>query len=881
MSMVLSLADCVGRAPEVGGKAAGLAALIAEGLPVPSGFCVTTDAYRTAVRAGNLTDRIQQLVGEANFATDNTATSRAVADLFAELELPAEIADPIRKAYAALGDDVHVAVRSSATAEDQADASFAGQQDTYLYVRGADAVVEHVVRCWASLFSPQAIGYRSRFGVDTEDLAMAVVVQTMVPADAAGVMMTLNPMSGDRSRIFIEATYGLGEGVVRGDVGADRFELDKDSLHVVEHDIATKAQAYRYVEAAQAVQLVDVSSDDQRKPCLSEEEVRAVGRLGAAIERAFGHPVDVEWAVAPGPSGKPEVYLLQARPETVWSQREPAPAQQLHADHGTASFDPFDDWDPLHTWSDPNTNWTRTNIGEAMPGVMTPLGWTLWSCAEGVFRDVMGNIGVLTREERAVPLQRHQWLMRSFYGRIAWQVDFFGMVGDRMPGTSAEQVTTSLLGRAAEGMVSRPTRRFYPKVAVGFPRVAATAVRKARRVTHETKVWHANVIRRAPDMNLDEARRTIGESREVFARILAAHGHLVFAVIQPLHDQLEAVVRRAGVGDSGTLSGTGGAEVTGLVNDMWEASRGRLTLHEILVRHGYHGPEEGEVSSRVWREDPTPLERMLEVYSARPEADSPSSRDAAMRHRRAEMIQDVLAALPRLRRPMARLVIELAARYIPMRGTCKEGMLQSIDACRAAARRAGKLLVQDGLLDDAEDVFFLTVDELAGTLPGDARELVARRRERHAAYRGLTIPGDWRGMPEPTSVADAQATAAATVAGLETIAGIGVSHGVVEGRARVVTSADFAEVTPGEVLVAPTTDPSWASIMFVSSALVVDIGGALSHAAVVARELGLPCVVNTRHGTAAIRSGDLVRVDGKSGIVEILERGADSGAVSA
>ena len=254
-------------------------------------------------------------------------------------------------------------------------------------------------------------------------------------------------------------------------------------------------------------------------------------------------------------------------------------------------------------------------------------------------------------------------------------------------------------------------------------------------------------------------------------------------------------------------------------------------------------------------------------------------REAAAELRMAEAVRDLLAALPRWHRPGARLVVALAGRCMPMRGVCKEAMLRSVDACRASARRAGQLLVEDGVLGDVDDVFFLTVDELGGRLPDDARELVTRRRERHAAYAELSIPGDWRGMPEATPMATAKADEAAAVAGRESVTGVGVSRGVVEGRARVVQHADFAEVAPGEVLVAPTTDPSWASIMFVSSALVVDIGGALSHAAVVARELGIPCVVNTRDGTAAICTGDLVKVDGDSGSVEIVERApAEEGA---
>lgn len=873
MNPTLSLADCLDRGPEVGGKATGLAALIARGFPVPPGFCVTTDAYREAVREGGLEDRIAELVKSADYHDDNTLMSARIGELFASLTLPERVETAIRAAYEQLGDDVHVAVRSSATAEDLADASFAGQQDTYLYVRGADEVVAHVVRCWASLFSATAIGYRSRFEVDLTDLAMAVVVQQMVPAEAAGVMMTLHPVNGDRSRIYVEASYGLGEGVVRGDVGVDRFEVEKGALRIVDREIGEKPQAHRFVETDGEVRLVDVPAGAAGSPCLADDEVHALARLGERIEDAFGAPMDVEWAIAETAPGTRELFMLQARPETVWSQREQA-AANAPAAQAPGAVDPFDDWDPLHTWSDGVPNWTTTNIGEAMPGVMTPLGWTLWSCGEGVFRRVIYNMGVLTDEEREVPRRPHEWNMRPFYGRIAWQVDFFAIVGDRMPGTSAEDAARSLLGRVPDGIVSSPTKRFYPRIARRMPRTALTAPRETRQVAHDTGAWYRRTIQALPGMDLRQAQRVVVEAQERFDRVLTAQGHVTFGCIQPLYEIVEALVRRTGVGDAGVLSGSGGAEVR-MLEDLWSASRGELELDELLLRHGYHGPQEGEVSSRPWREDPAPLQRILAEYATRDDADSPFARDAAAQQKYERTVAELLAALPRWQRPAVRRILALAARVIPLRGVAKQGMLQSIDACRAAARRIGALLAQDGTLDDAEDVFFLTVDELAGALPADVKDLVRRRRERRSHYENLVIPSDWRGMPEAVHVDEADAAAASSGEGVTTVSGIGVSQGVVTGRARVVLRADFGEVAQGDVLVAPTTDPSWASIMFISSALVVDIGGALSHAAVVARELSLPCVVNTRNGTSAIRTGDLVRVDGGAGTVEILERATD------
>lgn len=314
-----------------------------------------------------------------------------------------------------------------------------------------------------------------------------------------------------------------------------------------------------------------------------------------------------------------------------------------------------------------------------------------------------------------------------------------------------------------------------------------------------------------------------------------------------------------------------------MLTDMWLVSRDKLDLAEFLLRHGYHGPGEGEASSRSWREDPTPLTRILEGYRSYDEDSSPAARDAAAHANYRQMVDEVVAAVPAWQRPAVRGLLAAAGRFIPQRGVPKRGMLQSVDVCRGVARRMGALLAADGVLTDPEDVFYLTTSELtAGALPADVKDLVGRRRERRALYATLVIPSEWRGMPVPSRAVDAESEIRQSVQGQDTVSGIGVSPGVVEGVARVVLDADFGEVDDGEILVSPTTDPSWASIMFVSAALVVDIGGALSHAAVVARELGLPCVVNTQVGTSVIRTGDRIRVDGARGTVEILERAPET-----
>ncbi|HTK66980.1 MAG TPA: PEP-utilizing enzyme [Pseudonocardia sp.] len=523
--------------------------------------------------------------------------------------------------------------------------------------------------------------------------------------------------------------------------------------------------------------------------------------------------------------------------------------------------------DPLHEGSPPELHWTTTNVGEAMPGVLTPLSWSVWRPVGRALPDFGHSIGALTAAERDRMSTPDGQPMRIFFGRAAFGLEYFALLGDRLPGTTGPRAAESLLGHMPDGLVYRPTTRRYPVVACRFPMVFSRVPARVRAAHAETATWYRESLDAIPTLDRDGATRLLLDARERLVRLVTLQLTAVAAGLQPVYDALEKLVAEAGVGDVATLSGAGGAEMVGLVGDLWKVSRGLLDIETVVREHGFHGPLEGELSSLVWREDPSPLHRLVCEYARRDERADPVLREQARAREAARMRPELLAALPRSRRPVARVVLALAARRLPLRGVVKESLLQAFDVARAAARHLGAHLAAAGVLAEPGDVFFLTVDELSD-LPGDLRELVATRKQRREAYRGIDIPADWRGSPEPAAREPGRLDGGAV------LTGIGVSAGTVEGVVRVVVDPS-EELEPDEILVAPTTDPSWSSIMFVSRALVVDIGGVLSHAAVVARELGLPCVVNTRTGTRTLRSGDRVRVDGSAGTVEILERAPD------
>lgn len=323
------LDECTPECAElVGGKALGLGHLTRGEMQVPPGFVVSTAAYRRFLEKTGLADEIDRIVNSATTLKQQQDASEKIEALFDEAHPDGSIAREITSSYERLeidGEPAPVAVRSSATAEDTADASFAGQQETYLWIQGLEDVSHHVTRCWASLFTPQAIAYRARLGILSKEVAMGVVVQAMVPAEAAGVMITLDPVTGDSSQLSIEAAHGIGHAVVSGEVNPDRYAVDKVTLEVRSKTIVAKQIAYRFDPEIGSVRSIPVPEEEQTAECVTDAEVAELAKLGKRMEHLLGDPQDIEWAIGPGKSGSRELFLLQARPETVWSQRQRAP----------------------------------------------------------------------------------------------------------------------------------------------------------------------------------------------------------------------------------------------------------------------------------------------------------------------------------------------------------------------------------------------------------------------------------------------------------------------------------------------------------------------------------------------------------------------------
>jgi pyruvate, water dikinase len=529
---------------------------------------------------------------------------------------------------------------------------------------------------------------------------------------------------------------------------------------------------------------------------------------------------------------------------------------------------PSDDpeFDPGQHTSHDHTMWTRTNIGEAVPGVATPLGWSVWGPAmELGLRKGFHDFGVLNRAGTRMPRDERDCVVTTFFGRPALRADFFFEMADRLPGTNGAQAAEQLFAAAPRAIESRSRRRYYPFVAARMPLVCLRAPGQMRRARTEVEEWWRGEISRIDSAGREEACRTFADAAERFRASAYLHIMAVFAVVQPIHDQLQRLIDESGSGSS-LQSGRGDHEEAAMLRDLWSCSRGGIDLDEFVTRYGYHGPREGEMAAHMWREDRGPLESVLSGYRSLGEDAGPASREATLDAARSRDERELLSSLAPARRAQARAVIALARRFLALRGVGKVSLLQSLDVCRASARRLGASLAADGILEDPEDVFFLTAAEIGAAKWDLAQEKVRFRRARHREYEALELPPAWQGMPIPEPVTKGPEDTSL-------IAGIGVSSGVVEGTARVVVDPSEVEMEQDDILVARTTDPSWAAVMYMSSGLVIDIGGTLSHAAVVARELGIPCVVDTGAATKLLRTGDRCRIDGDTGRVEILERG--------
>lgn len=530
-----------------------------------------------------------------------------------------------------------------------------------------------------------------------------------------------------------------------------------------------------------------------------------------------------------------------------------------------------DRWiDPTHETSEPDRYWSTVNGREAIPLVMTAMDWTFWKKSlELAAMRAWCDLGIVAPAEVVFVDDPNQRVTGSFFGRQAVNIDRVRWLMGCLPGTTGDDVERDIFGVVRPGVVDPPRKVSKLSMARGFPR----ALRNQSTDAHRLRAAHHRWWRQSlddPSSSGSTAKRLLGARRRFED---AQHVHIRGrSLLQGLRSQVQLLA--AGVGREGLLgvltSGMGEMEETAVVDDLWRVAHSELTLPDFLRAHGFHGHGEGNLSGRSWREQPEQVERLLAGYAAVSPEERPRRRSAAAQVARAAAETELLGAVPPLKRRLAAWMLRTTVGLTRDLEVSKAGFLLAIDAGRAACRDLGEELAKNGTLADPDDVLHLTVDEAAGALPSDVRVLVEYRRERHTHHCTVAPDDSWTGNPQAKTLS---ARPDGPDLRPDRLDGVGGSPGVAVGPARVVTdSVADAPPGPGEVLVCSMTDPSWAPMFLLAAAVVTDIGGPASHGAIVACELGVPCVANTRTGTAVITTGDLLRVDGDAGVVEILER---------
>ncbi|GHD93026.1 rifamycin-inactivating phosphotransferase [Streptomyces naganishii] len=859
------------RAAAVGGKGANLARLsgIAD-VSVPSGFCVTTDAFhRIIARTPSIDDRLDRLsrldVDERDAIRTLSAEIRRTIE---DTAVPDDLAAQITSALARHGDRAAYAVRSSATAEDLPTASFAGQQDTYLNVVGPESVLRHISRCWASLFTERAVVYRRRNGIGHRTVSMAVVVQRMVLPRAAGILFTADPVTGDRRTATVDAGFGLGEALVSGLVNPDVFRV-RDG-EVVAETIAAKRRAVHALPGG-GTREVALDSRRQEQPALTHEQaVRLVG-LGRRIEAHFGRPQDIEWCLADD-----GFHIVQSRPITTLF---PVPER--------------DDTD----------NHVYVSVGhqQMMTDAMKPLGLSMWQRTAMVpMHAAGGRLFVDVTRRLASPagraalldlLGRSEPLVRDALETVLDRGDFVPSLPDAGPagppagGAPAPietdpAIVTALIERsqASVAALGRDIRTksgpelfdFLPTAFEEHKRVLSDPLNIQAIMAGMEATWWLN----------DKLHEWLGEKNAADALTLSAPGNItsqmgldLLEVADAIRPHPEVVAFLRGVEDGG--SRYEGSPSEGFLDELAKRAGGaeaREAIEGYLDRYGMRCAGEIDITRPRWRERPTTLVPAIldNVRNFGPGAAQrrfEQGRQAALKKE-----QDVLSRLRALpdgerKADETKRMIDRVRTFIGYREYPKYDIVSRYFLYKQALFAEAERLVRAGVLGEKEDVCYLTLQELADAVRSkkvDGR-LIQQRKDAFRSHRALTPPRVLTSDGECLNGAYRRDDVPA-----DALTGLSVSAGTVEGRARVVLDIARAQLETGDILVTVCTDPSWSPLFVGIAGLVTEVGGLMTHGAVIAREYGLPAVVGVEQATRRIRDGQRIRVHGTDGYVEIL-----------
>jgi rifampicin phosphotransferase len=850
----------------VGGKGAHLGELSRiEGVSVPGGFCVTTAAFgRIMSRAPSLDVPLDALSGVK--PDDREAIRALSADIRRIIEgvaVPGDLAAAITRPFARLGEQAAYAVRSSATAEDLSTASFAGQHDTYLNVVGPTAILQHVSRCWASLFTERAVTYRLRNGFDHRKVHMAVVVQRMVFPQAAGVLFTADPVTGSRKVASVEATFGLGEALVSGLVNADVYKVRDDE--VVARAVGTKCLVLHAAPAG-GTQEHAVDLERQDEPALTDAQVVRLAQIGRRIEAHFGHPQDIEWCLVDD-----DLQVVQTRPITTLF---PIPSPGDRENH------------------------VYVSVGhqQMMTDPMKPLGISIWQLTAGApMHEAGGRLFVDVTRALASPasraglvagLRKSDPLIGDALQTLVDRGDFIRPLPDGTPAAGAGRgapaggapapietdpaIVAELIGRS-EASIATLRRDIRAKSGPALLDFILADIQELKRILFDPRSYQVFTAAMEASWWLNEqlqawlgiqnAADTLTQS--VPHNVTSEMGLALLDVADVIRPHPDVVAYLQQVEDESFLD-----ELPGLAG----GREARDAIRAWLDRYGMRCVGEIDITRPRWSERPTTLVPLIlgNIRSFEPGEGARRFEQGRQEARKKEQeLLERLRALPDGERKAdeTKRMIDRVRTYSGYREYPKYGMVSRYFVYKQALmEEAGRLLLAN-VLREEEDIFLLTFQELhdvVRTNKVDA-ELIRQREEAFRSYHALTPP---RVLTSDGEVVAGSYRRDDLPAGA--LVGLAVSARTVEGRARVILDMAEADLEPGDILVTAFTDPSWTPLFVAITGLVTEVGGLMTHGAVIAREYGLPAVVGVEHATRLIRDGQRIRVHGTEGYVEIL-----------
>jgi len=866
----------------VGPKALSLVRLSQLGHTVPPGFCITATAFREHLDQNKLQTRLYAAVDELAQAEpkEKEKILSTLRQGIVEAPLSEAIQHEIEEHYHKL-EAKYVAIRSSGTAEDLPGHSFAGQYDTYLGISNSADCIKAVKKCWASLWTLRAYEYREKNGFDHLAINMAVIVQSLIASDTSGVMFTVDPVKDSRSSIVIEACFGLGETLVSGKVTPDRFVVSKTRLKLLSSKISEK-KIERTINRNDLVEEKRVPDERASICCLEKKHAVRLAKFARKIETEFGSPQDIEWAIH-----KNKIFLLQSRPITALP--------------------------PEKSWEDRQI-WCCNPAKEVMPDVATPI--TL-SVIDALLDALFGPLFRLLCMDRGSHPLYGLVAGRVYFNANPWGSIFRNLPGvkkiDLMKGTgSHKELQKALEGLRNASDEDLPDMKFNRlKFILKIPLIIAGSLRhtpeKGRRILAKVGAENEKWSRIDPSsLTVEEITMSCREIMTDFNELLSHVLHLFSSISAIL--MLDMICNRwfpdgrtksgkllAGIG--GMVDATAGLDIWRLASaahsnnhvkecilpdDDWNAIEGKLSQTEsgrefvdhwnqFMLRHGHHCRAELELYNKRWSETPDYILKFIRSHMTQMGEVNPVQNFERAAEQRRQLEKQCRR---QLKNPIKRLIFNhlliRAQTGSVFRENVKSEVIKLLTAKRKMLLELDKRLRDKGILENEDDVFFLRYEEIDPVVNNNAgfdiKKIVRTRRAEYDKNRSIEPPDVVFGPFDPDTytpeTVDEQA---------EVLQGFGVSPGAAMGKARVILRADTEEqLLAGEILLAPFTDPGWTPYFVPAAAIVMDEGGIFSHGSIVAREYGLPAVVNVGNATKIIKTGQKIQVDGDRGVVRLL-----------